>query len=183
MSEQRPLTPSQIYSRAYYKTNKEAHKEKMRAYYEAHKEAAKERQRAWKAANKDYEKDKIQAWYEDNPEYRREYYEANKDSIKEQMRAWHEANPEALRNKKAKRKGAPGEITPGWIPKLLELQRWTCVVCNKDLRYGYHIDHITPIARGGENIDYNLQALCPTCNLQKSDKDPIDFMQSRGFLL
>ena len=171
MTEPIPLTPRQIYGRAYYKANKE-------------------RMRAWKAANKD----KIQAWNEANPEYRREYYAANKVTELEKMRAWKaanpeygrawcEANPEALRNKKAKRNAVPGVITPGWIPRLLELQRWTCVVCNKDLRYGYHIDHIYPISKGGENTDYNLQALCPRCNLEKHDIDPIMFMQSRGFLL
>ena len=154
MTEQIPqLTPRQIYMRAYYKANKDSEKEKKRAYYEANKDSEKEKQRAWKAANKD----KIQAW--------------------------HLANPEKARNAKAKRLAAPGVITPGWIPKLLELQRWTCAVCNVDLRFGYHLDHIYPIARGGLNTDYNLQALCPTCNLQKNDKDPIDFMQSRGFLL
>lgn len=40
-----------------------------------------------------------------------------------------------------------------------------------------------PLARGGTNQRTNLQLLCPPCNLSKSAKDPIDFMQSRGFLL
>ncbi len=109
----------------------------------------------------------------------RAWREANLDY----PRAWPEENPEKVRNASAKRLEAPGEISRGWIAKLLELQRWTCVVCNADLRFGYHIDHIQPIARGGENTDYNIQILCPTCDLQKSDKDPIEFMQSRGFLL
>ena len=162
------LTPRQAYARAYYEANKASEKEKMRAWREANKE----KQRAWREANKQYEAGKQRAWREANPEYFLEY-----------SRAWHLANPEKVRNAKAKRMAAPGVITPGWIPKLLELQRWTCAVCNVDLRFGYHLDHIYPIARGGLNTDYNLQALCPTCNLQKNDKDPIDFMQSRGFLL
>ena len=157
MTEQIQLTPSQVYKRAWYEANKASEKEKMRAWREANKKA--------------------------NPDYMRAWKEVNKASEKEKKRAWCEANPEKVRNANAKRLAAPGEITPGWIPKLLELQRWTCIVCQKDLRYGYHVDHIQPIARGGENIDYNLQALCPACNMQKNDKDPIDFMRSRGFLL
>lgn len=195
MPEPIPLTPRQIYSRAYHEANKAYEKEKMRAWREANKDAIKERQRAWYEANKEATKEKKSKWREANPEYKRAwreanpdydstYYEANKEACKEQMRAWFEANPEKARNARAKRRAnTVGEISLGWIPKLLELQHWTCVVCNKDLRFGYHIDHVYPIARGGENADYNLQALCPKCNLEKSDKDPIDFMQSRGFLI
>lgn len=157
MPEQIHLTPRQIRMRAYYEANKDSEKEKKRAYYEA---------------NRDPELAKGRAWYA-----------ANKEARKEKKRAWVVANPELIRNAKAKRRDVSGEITPGFVQKLLELQRWTCVVCNKDLRYGYHVDHITPVAKGGENTDYNVQALCPKCNLEKGDKDPIDFMQSRGFLL
>lgn len=39
-----------------------------------------------------------------------------------------------------------------------------------------------PIARGGSNTDDNVQLLCPACNLKKSAKHPVDFMQERGFL-
>ena len=38
-------------------------------------------------------------------------------------------------------------------------------------------------ALGGLNADSNMQLLRAECNLQKSAKHPVDFMQSRGFLL
>ena len=173
MTELIQLTPRQIYYREYYRAKKSHIRELQRSYYEVNKEAAKDSQRAYREANKDRVKEKGRAWKAANKQY-----EAGK------QRAWREANPEMVWNIAAKyRSGLIGEISPGWIAKLLELQRWTCIVCNKDLSYGYHKDHIVPIARGGENTDYNMQLLCPKCNLEKSDKDPIEFMQSRGFLL
>lgn len=35
----------------------------------------------------------------------------------------------------------------------------------------------------GTNTDDNIQLLRKLCNLQKSAKHPVDFMQQRGFLL
>lgn len=32
-----------------------------------------------------------------------------------------------------------------------------------------NVDHIIPIAKGGETKRYNLQTQCETCNLGKSD--------------
>lgn len=182
MTEPTKLTPRQVrqaYKRAYRETNKV----KIQAKYEENKDLHKAAKAAWRENNADTIADKSREYYEANKDRcianMRAYHKANKEYEKEKGQEWNESHPEYSRNKRA----APGIITPGWVPKLLELQRWTCVVCNVDLRFGYHIDHVQPIARGGENTDYNLQALCPTCNMQKSDKDPIDFMQSRGFLL
>jgi 5-methylcytosine-specific restriction endonuclease McrA len=85
-------------------------------------------------------------------------------------------------NRRAK-KAAGGELPVDIVVRLLELQKGKCACCAKPLKGVYHLDHIMPISRGGENTERNVQLLLPQCNLQKNAKDPIDFMQSRGFLL
>jgi diadenosine tetraphosphate (Ap4A) HIT family hydrolase/5-methylcytosine-specific restriction endonuclease McrA len=37
------------------------------------------------------------------------------------------------------------------------------------------VDHIMPVNKGGKTVLENLQALCYTCNSQKSDRDDTDF--------
>jgi len=188
------LTPRQIY---------------MREYRKSHKAEKAQYSKIWNEKNRDYllayqreyykeHPEKYKIWLEKHPEYPREYYKKNKESENQKMKLWQEnhpdycleysreyvkLNPEKIREYIAKRGAAPGEITPGWVVQLLTYQNWTCIVCLKDLRLGYHLDHITPIARGGHNTDYNLQALCPKCNWRKSSRDPIEFMQAEGFLL
>jgi 5-methylcytosine-specific restriction endonuclease McrA len=46
-----------------------------------------------------------------------------------------------------------------------------------------HVDHILPLALGGDNRRKNIQLLCPTCNLSKGAHHPIDHAQRNGLLL
>lgn len=82
-------------------------------------------------------------------------------------------------NRRAKgAKRAPASI----VQFLGASQKWKCVVCREKL-IKFEVDHITPVFAGGTNDRTNLQLLCMPCNRKKSAKDPIKFMQSRGFLL
>jgi 5-methylcytosine-specific restriction endonuclease McrA len=114
------------------------------------------------------------------------YRAANPEKVKAYKAAWDRANPEDCRiyvhNRRVK-ESASGKLSKGLAEKLLKLQRGKCACCGKDLSAGYHLDHNMPIALGGTNTDDNIQLLCPTCNLQKHAKHPVEFMQSRGFLL
>ncbi|WP_426196194.1 HNH endonuclease signature motif containing protein [Massilia sp. DWR3-1-1] len=97
-------------------------------------------------------------------------------------------NPEKIRvnnrNRKALQRGATGRISPGRAQVLMRLQKSMCACCRCDLKKsGFHMDHIDPLAKGGSNSDDNIQLLCPTCNMEKHDKLPHDFMRSRGFLI
>ena len=48
-----------------------------------------------------------------------------------------------------------------------------CMKCGQPVtRENFHVDHIIPISKGGDEWDLsNLELSCPQCNLKKGDKD------------
>lgn len=101
--------------------------------------------------------------------------------------AWKKANRESVKassaRNRAKRLKAGGAHTAAEIKALFVCQRGCCAICRVSLPSNYHKDHVIPFARGGTNDILNIQLLCPSCNRLKSSKDPISFMQEKGFLL
>ena len=105
-------------------------------------------------------------------------------AAKEQLRAYRKANPDKVREWSSKRSGRKtGRLPRGTISDLYSLQKGLCAICGVQLDGRYHKDHIVPLARGGLHVRSNIQLTCPSCNLRKSDKDPIAFMQEMGRLL
>lgn len=49
-----------------------------------------------------------------------------------------------------------------------------CQMCGIELAPGWHADHVVPYSRGGATDVVNGQALCPACNLAKSDATPFE---------
>ena len=49
---------------------------------------------------------------------------------------------------------------------------YVCAGCKEKFRTRQYlqIDHIIPMAKGGLTVPDNLQVLCRTCNMRKSDK-------------
>jgi len=45
-----------------------------------------------------------------------------------------------------------------------------CQICGYQLEDGWHADHIEPYSKTKRTNLYEMQALCPTCNLKKSNK-------------
>lgn len=130
------------------------------------------------------------------------YYSSNKEKVKnsndlwkskniqkvKKMRIdWNAANPERRRlshqARRVAKKMTGGMLSKGIISKLYKLQCGKCACCGFPLGNDYHLDHIMPLSLGGHHTDDNIQLLLAKCNLQKNRKHPVDFMQSRGFLL
>ena len=65
-------------------------------------------------------------------------------------------------------------ITIKSLNNLLEEQNNKCKYCNIDLdfnvKFQVHLDHIVPIAKGGQHSIKNVVFSCKRCNLKKSDK-------------
>ena len=146
------------------------------AWYAANRERANARNAAWRAANRELVKAKNAAWRV-----------ANRERHTKNSAAWRAANPEKRRiqqqNRESRKRANGGKLSPDLASKLFILQKGKCPCCNKPLGDDFHLDHIIPIKLGGSNTDDNIQLLRQRCNQQKQAKHPVEFMQSRGFLL
>ena len=152
---------------------------------------AKKRTDAWMLENRGRKLASNKAWAKSNPESLRvasaKWKSKNPEKVLANSAAWKKANPDLHRihehNRRAQKKSAGGSLTKGLAERLYALQKGKCPCCKQPLGDDYHLDHIKPLALGGSNTDDNMQLLRATCNLQKHAKHPVDFMQSRGFLL
>lgn len=137
---------------------------------------SKARAKDWYKANTKRHRLSMVAWCVANPEKARAY-----------SAAWRIGNKEVFRiyaqNRHAQKRANGGKLSQGLSAKLFKLQRGLCPCCKQPLGDNFHLDHIVPIKLGGANIDSNIQLLRQRCNNQKSSKDPLIFMQSKGFLL
>lgn len=192
--------------RAWYQENKESHLAKTNSRHRQNREKELLQMAAYRAKNPEKIKElrkaaywrdrslnirKATDWVAANPlrrkEYVQQYRTRNIENIRAAGRRYIKENHEHLRfvykANKAKRRAGGKMPRADAIKSLLSAQKNKCAICRALLRRGFHLDHIMPIALGGANELTNFQCLCPACNLAKSKKHPIDFMQERGFLL
>ena len=86
--------------------------------------------------------------------------------------------------RRAKLKGLKTEVVN---PELIfSRDSWKCQACGcdtpKELRGTLNdnapeLDHVTPLALGGEHTELNTQCLCRVCNILKGDKSNDEFLQ------
>lgn len=194
------------YNKAYRATRLEELREQSRAYAVLHKDILSvqrkehyvENKAAIREAQSIYRKENIEklkaaarvAYHVNkakNAEKRRLYGIANRERESRRAAQWHIDNPNAKRinshNRRARILNAGGTHTAADIRELQTLQKGKCACCKTSLKADYHVDHITALSKGGGNDRLNLQILCKSCNLSKHAKDPLLFMQSRGYLL
>lgn len=149
--------------RKYYKENKEMIKKNVKSYYRRNIEKVMETKQLY------LEKNKEQIAYK-----KKIYAQENKDKIYE----W--SLKRRSRKHFVKFEGAARN-------ELLDRDDWTCKQCgikvhdrNKGMwndEFKAHIDHIIPISKGGDSTYENLQVLCRSCNLRKSDKTNLEIQR------
>lgn len=108
---------------------------------------------------------KQRAWFEQHPE-RAKFY-----TVKyRQKRAEHR------HQRRARLLGATGTHTAADVRAQYERQHGHCFWCGAKVTWRKkHIDHVIPLALGGSNGPENLVIACPSCNLAKGARHPMDF--------
>jgi hypothetical protein len=173
-----------------YRNNREECNRKSLERYHTDKEKYAASNKAWMRINQDRRRAYARAYCEKNKDRlrraRAERHAKNRPQRNDCSRRWRKANPEkAIQYRHARRAriaGQGGKYTTDDIKRILLAQHGRCAICRVKLQKLFR-DHIVPIHRGGSNQARNIQLTCRPCNAAKHSKDPITFMQERGFLL
>ncbi len=179
----------------------------LREWYWSDPERARAASRAWGVANPERKRALAKAWAKANPEKiriisRKKYYadhaqnlargrayrEKHAEKTRAYSRAHHAAHPDQRvaieARRRARKLSAGGSFSPSDVAAKLKAQKRKCAYCRTVLRgRAYHVDHIKPLARGGDNRPSNIQILCQKCNNRKAAKLPETFAREMGLLL
>lgn len=167
-------------NKKYCLINKEKIAQKKKEYANKNKDHISEYQKQYRTRNKTKLSEYIK-------QYTETYYKLNVEKIKENAKKYRQTliGKMVQKNNKHKRRAIvkQGDVS---TKQLLELQQnaKVCYWCKCSLKNKkVHIDHYTPLSKGGKHTQDNLVVSCDKCNLQKNAKDPLEFAISIGKLL
>ncbi|PTB96327.1 hypothetical protein C9994_07945 [Marivirga lumbricoides] len=67
--------------------------------------------------------------------------------------------------------------------KIKKEHNYKCSYCQSVFNdASLQIDHVHPVSRGGTNNTYNLTPACKKCNMEKSNRDPLQYLASKGII-
>lgn len=183
----------------YYENNKsffaeknkkwrEDNKEKVVQYRENKKELRKEQGKAWREKNKEHLASKMREYRKTKPEIIRRTEQKRNRSKEQRMKfneyhkVWRKNNPDKLTqytlNRRA-RKNDNSDLTDQEIIAQRELQNGLCHYCGLPLdnKGRGHVEHKTPLSRGGRNTKSNIVISCSKCNLEKGMKTEEEYIE------
>lgn len=109
------------------------------------------------------------------PEKRKVYIPAYRLTPEEKKEARRESSHRNHQRRRAGGKAPPrGQIDGMWC-----LQHGRCAYCQQPFGDKYHVDHKTPVTRGGGNNIENLHLTCPRCNMIKGTMTHEEFLASK----
>ena len=157
---------------------KEWKRKHNKEYYPIDKEKDKARSKKWRKKNPDKVK-----------ETNAKRYLVDPIKYRTQVKQWAHKNPGRRRaisiryahNRRARIEGNGGSYTTDELNALMVSQGYSCFYCDKPFFHNtldtkVHIDHMTPISRGGSNDISNIALSCPHCNLSKNARTAEEFM-------
>lgn len=160
-------------ARKYYESNRDRMKAQAKAYYDKHRQLRSEQKKQYRKLNRD----KIS-------QQKRRYYDQNREVIVERLNKYSKTHTEVIRGcgrrAQSKRRAVKRRVTIGdsksiamWEQQWRSKRTVVCHWCRKRVKtVDVHVDHVIPLAKGGEHTVENLCVACESCNLSKNAKSP-----------
>lgn len=152
-----------------------ARKEHWKQYYPANREQVGKRQAAYYRANAEVYRRRAAAWAQANPdrllEQKRAWRELNAEAVSSAKRAWREENRERVyegNERRLARKRGATRTERVYRRIVWERDGGVCRLCLQPADpSSWHLEHLTPLSRGGDHTYDNVAVSHPGCNLAK----------------
>lgn len=165
--EQKRLNPEWV------EEEKEKTRKRSQEYTKANPEAVKQAKAKYREANRE----KINA-------KSRERYQANWEKERERKRKYEQTEEAKIKrritrlNYIARKKGAQGNYKKEDFLSLFNEGDQDCYLCGCSIsQFDFHIEHKTPLSRGGSNEIDNIGISCMTCNVRKGNRTEEEFRE------
>lgn len=169
-------------TRAAAREYNERNSEQRKAYRDANKARKSEADREYRENNREKVICRIREWKKANPDKVKASRDRNLDTSRARARRQYAQNKEAYfarnRQRRARKKTAPGSHTAAEVWQLAEDQDHLCAYCESPLMGSFHVDHMVPLSRGGSDDVMNLAITCATCNLSKNARTAEEFIDA-----
>lgn len=154
---------------------REERNRKAREKYAVDPQAKIAKTRQYHLDNPEWSRERLRAHHVANAEERaRRAAERGKDPAIAAARR--DATRRSESRRRAQKQGAEADyVTTADILSLLERSDHRCYICGRPFGDGlpYTIDHIQPLARGGQHVLSNLAPSCGPCNVRKNARWPL----------
>ena len=180
------------YDRRYREEHKEELAKQKKQYYEENKEKKAEYDKQYRKNNKERRTKQKKQYYEENKEkvlkHQKEYYQDNKEKIAKRNKQYVQSpkgqavqfNARVKRRMKENNQGNGINVSQ-WLD-MMNYFNWECAYSGKSIdKYNRTIDHIIPIAKGGEHEIWNLVPMYNSYNFSKNDKDMLEWYKQQSF--
>ena len=147
------------------------------------KEMVRQRSASYKSRNQEKVREYARKYRREKLITNPEFVTAERARTAEKKRRWPEKYKAYKANRTAREVEAGGRLTGDEVRGAFERSGGQCVYCDIPLlltdREGWHLEHLVPLSRGGDNAASNVAAACSRCNLQKGSKTAHEFMPDR----
>lgn len=178
------------YSRKYYKQHAAKRKAQMRQYQTDHADELRERGKARYLRNKAKRIAYARTYLKEHPEVGRkagqQWYRKNKTQVLTRTKQWAIDHPQQARKyRRAWVRNHRDRARANWAKRrarkanapimetidrkyIFSRDRGICHLCKRKVDpKNWHLDHLTPLSKGGEHSHRNVAVACPRCNLRK----------------